>query len=227
MADSNSKTALINRALSFIGEQRVTNTDNPETKAGRAMCDNYDACREETLRRVAWSFAESWTALNFYKALPSGYDYSDSYKLPSDFIRMIDVPGQVAAGIFELPASIKDFRLINYQGTRVIAIQNNAAPNLNVAYTANIGDLTVWDPLAKKVFATILALDLAVGITGKAVRAQQLEAMLSMDLQDAAGVNGNEQRKGRQTYSQIVRERETAFLGNVSFFTNVQGYPAL
>jgi hypothetical protein len=225
MAASNSKTALINRALSFIGEQRITNTDNPETKAARAMVDNYDDCRKETLRRVAWSFAEVWTALNYFQPLPQGYDYSDSYKLPPDFIRLIDIPGQQVRLIYTFPASLKDYRFVTFQGVRTLAISNNSAANLSIAYTADIDDLNVWDPLAKKVFATILALDVAVGITGKAIRAQQLEAILALDLQDAAGINGNEQRKNRQTYSQIQRERESAFLGNTSFFTPLGGYP--
>jgi hypothetical protein len=226
MSDSNSKTALINRALSFLGEQRITNTDNPETKAGRAMVDNYDACREETLRRVAWNFAESWAEINYFNPAPLGFDYADTYELPEDFIRLIEIPGQQVSGVFFIPVPIRDFRFITMDGTRLIAIGNNAASTLNIAYTANIDDLNLWDPLAKKVFATILALDLSVGITGKAVRAQQLEAMLTLDLQDAAGINGNEQRKGRTTYSLIQRERETAFLGNVSWFTPVTGYPS-
>lgn len=228
MSNDNSTTALVNRALGYLGEQKITNCDAPETPNGRLMVDSYDMCRREVLRRVSWNFAETWGTLNYYKPAPKGFDYSDTYSLPADYIRIVDLPGGNYASIdFSMDdCSIQDYRFIQMNGIRLIALSNNASPTLCMAYIADVTNLTLWDPLALKVLSMWMALDIAKGATGQEAVANGINALLTGDLQDAVGVNGNEQRKRQHNFSQTKRSRQDAFLDGVgAFFTPVVGYP--
>lgn len=236
MAGDNNLTALVNRALGYLGEQKITNCDSPETPAGRLMVDNYSMCRREVLRRVPWNFAECWGALAYYKPAPTGFDYTDTYALPADYIRILDIPGLTPANLMGTTGtvysidyssddtSIQDYRFIQMDGIRLIALDNNTAATLNVAYICDVQNLTLWDPLALKVLSGWMAIDVAKGITGMDSLVMQLDKMLTYDLQDAAGVNGNEQRKRLHGYSKTKRERELASLGGTGFFTPVVGF---
>ncbi len=224
MAADNNTTAVINRALRFIGERPIISASSPQTTAGKAMVDNFDQCRREVLRRVPWNFAECWAALSYFSAAPTGFDYQDLYALPADYIRIIDLPGLSLQTALAPPESITDYRLIQFNGQRCIALSNNAANTLNMAYVCDTTNLALWDPLALKVFAMWLAIDVAKGITGQDALVEQLNQMLAEDLKDAVGVNGNEQRKRRQTFSKVQTDRELAFMGWSSYFTPVQGF---
>lgn len=227
MADDKSKTALVNRALGFLGERRITSTDNPQTPAGKHIVDNYDPCRREVLERFPWPFAEKWGTLNYVQAAPKGFDFSDLYAIPADYIRPVNFPGLgVPSTLSTLSADcIVDYRIINI-GTQVcIALNNNANPELNIAYISDVTLLNLWSPLALKVFADFLALDAAKAITGMDDLVSKLNAMLTLDLQDAVGVAGNSQPKHRSAFSNVGRERQAVFMGGPGFFTNVAGYP--
>jgi len=238
MANDNNITTLVNRALRYLGEQNITSSDSPETPAGKMMVDSYDMCRREVLRRVSWNFAEAWGTLNYFAPAPTGFDYQDTYQLPADYIRIVDIPGLTSLSLqggvgpsysidYSLDDySIQDYRLIQMNGARLIALNNNASTTLNIAYVADVTNLTLWDPLALKVLAGWLAMDLAKGISGMDSLVQQLDRMLTMDLQDAVGVNGNEQRKRMHGFSRTKRDRELAFMGATSYFTPVTGYIA-
>ncbi|MDE1971097.1 MAG: hypothetical protein KGI50_06020 [Patescibacteria group bacterium] len=221
-------TDLVNRALVFLGEKRITNTDSPESRAGKMLVDISGPCRREVLRRVSWNFAETWASLNYFGAAPQNFDYQDLYALPDDYIRVVDLPNMSVKSAIGLPQSIEDYRLIvmNNNGgqQRCIALNNNAANTLPMCYIADVTNLSIWDPLALKVLAMWMALDVAKGVTGQDGLVQQLSEQLTLDLQDAVGVNGNEQRKRRQTFSNVQKDRELAYLGYSSYFTPVTGY---
>lgn len=225
MANDNNVTALFNRSLSYLGERKITSANAPETTAGRRLVDCYDMCRREILRRVSWNFAECWASLDYFAPAPTGFDYQDTYQLPADYIRIIDIPGlSNQTAVFGAVRSVEEYRFITMDGAKLIALSNNAATTLAIAYIADVTNLTLWDPLALKCLATWMALDIAKGVTGQDTLVQQLNQMLNLDLQDAVGVNGNEQRKRRQTFSNVQKDRQNAFLGEGGFFTPVSGY---
>ncbi|MDE2105618.1 MAG: hypothetical protein KGL39_50795 [Patescibacteria group bacterium] len=235
MANDTVDLGLINRALYYLGEAKITDPNSPETTAGQVMVDIFDDVRKESLRRIPWNFAECWAQINYLGAAPVGFDYPDVYALPADYIRVIDLPGYVNSSLSTTGQSysidyssndysIQDYRLINFQGQRCISMDQNAAATIPMAYTCDVTNLTLWDPLAKKCFAIALALDVAKGITGMDSLVMQLDKTLSDDLKDAAGVNGTEQRKRLHNYSRVNRDRQLADVGSTGYFTPVAGY---
>ncbi len=211
------KTTLINRALGFLGERPITNPDRPETPAGKNIVGSFDQCRREVLRRYPWNFAETWAAINKTTAPPWGY--SDAYALPDDFLRLLIV-GEPRFG------DRIDFRMLN-QGKpdyrKVIAIDNSGADTLQIAYTPDITLLSMWDPLALKVFALWLALDAAKGITGQDKQVQLLNELLTEELKDAVGVDGQEQALRKHEESAVQDARNQAEFGYTNW-TNVAGF---
>jgi hypothetical protein len=249
MALDQSTTSLINRSLRLLGERAIMNPNNPETPAGRILVDAYDQCRKEVLRRCPSTFAEFWGFWNYAGPTPGTpppsppvpgvgtynmnqpqFDYQDSYVMPDNYIRMINIPGLASlSSVNRSGGTLVDYRFLNagppsYQ--RLIALDNNHAPTLAVSYVIDVPVLSRWDALTLKVLATWLALDQAKAITGQEAITKALSDMLTVDLQDAIGVSGNEQPKHESRFSKIARDREDAFLGNVSWFTPVQGYTA-
>ena len=221
-----SKTALVNRALGFLGERRITSTDNPQTPAGKHIVDNYDPCRREVLERFPWPFAEKWSSLNYLEPAPQGFDFSDLYALPSDYIRPVNFPGLGVPGQLSgfSQSIIVDYRIVNV-GTQVcIAISNNAAPLLPIAYISDVTLLNLWTPLSLKVFADFLALDAAKAITGMDDLVAKMNEILTLDLQDAVGVAGNSQPKHRSAFSNVGQDRRDSFWGSSGYFTPVLGY---
>lgn len=242
-----SVTSLINRSLRLLGERPIQNVNSPETPAGKILVEAYPQCRKEVQRRCPCTFAEVWGFWKYFGPTPGTpsaavptpgegtfnlnqpqFDYQDSYLLPPDYIRIIDIPGLVSqSGINGRGGTLVDYRFINAGAPgfqRLIALDNNTAPTLAVAYVTDVELLSSWDSLTLKVLADWLALDSAKAITGQESIVKELGDMLTIDLQDAVGVSGNEQPKHESRFSRIARDRETAFLGNVSWFTPVQGY---
>lgn len=211
------KVTLINRALGFLGERSITNPDAPETPAGKHMVDMYDQCRREVLRRYAWNFAEVWSTCNITTAPP--YKYDDAYSLPEDYLRLLWV------GDPDYPT--RDYRLLN-QGSpnyrKVIALNNDGASTLQIAYSADISLLSMWDPLAIKVFALWLAVDAGKAVTGQDAHVKLLNDLLSEELKDAVGVDGQEQAVLMHVTSAVQDARDQAQYGDTSGWTVVEGY---
>ena len=194
---------VINRALAFLGERPITNPDLPETPAGKHITDQFEQCRREVLRRYPWNFAETWAKIN--KTTSPSFGYPDAYSLPADFLRLLIVGDPFY--------DERDFRIMN-QGApeyrKVIALDNGAANQLQIVYTADVNLLSLWDPLAIKVFALWLALDAAKAVTGQDNHVKLLNELLSEELKDAVGVDGQEQSIRQHRFSFVQTERDRA-----------------
>lgn len=215
------KLTVINRALFLIGERPITNPDSPETTAGKYFCDQFDQGRREVQRRYPWNFAERWAYVDKTTAPPFGY--SDAYSLPADFLRLLIV-GDV---IYDDDRN-RNFRILN-QGApdyrKVIALNNSGASRLQIAYSADIELLSIWDPLAIKVFAIWLAMDASKGITGQDNNVKMLNDLLTEELKDAVAVDGQEQPMRQQVFSNVQRARDEAQFGaGANGWTNIVGY---
>lgn len=212
------KVGVINRALGFIGERSIANPDAPETPAGKHITDQFDQCRREVLCRVPWNFAETWSTCAITTAPPFGYD--DAYSLPADCLRILII------GDPKQP--ITDYRLLN-QGSpnfrKVVACNNNGATTLPICYNADVDLLSMWSPLALKVLALWLALDGAKALTGQDELVGLLDKQLTLELQDAVAVDGQEQPIREQRFSYVQQARDEANFGGGGIgWTNVVGY---
>lgn len=85
-----SKTDIINRALSKLGEPRIANADTANTKPARVMAGMWDNVKDAMLQSYPWKFAATRAALAADLTTPAyGWDYE--YSLPSDYLAIIEI----------------------------------------------------------------------------------------------------------------------------------------
>lgn len=199
------KVTVINRALFFLGERPISNPDAPETDPGKKIVQILDQSRREVQRRHPWNFCEVWDEVD--KTTAPAFHYSDAYKLPTDFLRLLWVG--------DPKNSRRDYRLLNQksEARRVIAINNSGKSKLAIGYAADIEQYSLWDPLAIKVLALWLALDVAKGITGQDGLVGTINELLTEELKDAVGVDGQEQPVLQDRFSYVQNERDAAQYG--------------
>lgn len=208
----------MNRALYFLGESSIANPDAPETEPGKKLLQIFDQSRREVLRRYPWNFCETWALAQ--KTTAPIFGKTDAYALPADFLRLIWVG--------DPDNTRRDYRLINQGGgeyRRVIAINNGGKEDLQIAYNADITLLHLWDPLAIKVFALWLALDIAKGVTGQDGLVETINNLLTEELKDAVAVDGQEQAILHDRFSYVQDERDAAQFGGgvIPFGVNFHG----
>jgi hypothetical protein len=90
----NGAIQICNLALDVVGQAVPINSiDAPVTDTEFLLSRHYDQCRQETLREYPWHFATAMAQCTRVGTPLS--DYRDEYQLPSDFIRLLSVGGQI------------------------------------------------------------------------------------------------------------------------------------
>lgn len=207
--------SLINRSLFFIGEPPILNPDSPETVAGKKLAGSYVQSRRETIRRYPWNWSEVWGEATRVGDPPRGY--KNAYAFPENFIRLLWVG--------DPKYSRRDYRLLRdpVENRRIIAINNDDKATLPIGYSADVELLSDWDPLALKVLAIQMALDASKSVTGQDKYVALLNTLLTEELKDAAGVDGQEQAVLEQNQSDVQDARNAVNFG-YSSWTNVAGF---
>lgn len=207
--------SVINRSLFFIGEPPIVNPDSPETVAGKKLVGSFVQSRRETIRRYPWNWAEVWGEA--VRVGNPSRGYRNAYAFPEKFVRLLWVG--------DPKCSRRDYRLLRdpVENRRIIAIDNNDSPTLPIGYSEDVELLSDWDPLALKVLAIQMALDASKSVTGQDKYVALLNALLTEELKDAAGVDGQEQAVLQTTHSDVQDARNSANF-SYSTWTNVTGY---
>jgi hypothetical protein len=179
-----SPTQIVNQALARIGVDNRIGDILEGTETAQVALDLYGQARDALLREAAPGFSERSVALTLLKSAPDGgyfppLSWSNvyppppwryEYEYPADCIaiRAIKYPPQFLTNIDPQPSV---FRVINDNGysTPVKAIVCNV-PNAVLVYTAQIVDMTTWEPL----FVDALVAKLAE-LLGPAVAAMKEE----------------------------------------------------
>lgn len=153
---------IINRALAFIGEQRIPSLDD-NTNTALIVRDMFDISLGSILSAFDWNFARKRAILPKL-ADPPLFDYSAAYELPDDFLKLIKLNDYVFI----------DLNLFNLDNKPHYTIENNkillisSTPTIKIVYTSFVKDSSLYPPPFKDAFAARLAMDLAEKITGSA-----------------------------------------------------------
>ena len=84
-----SQVDIANRALTKLGEARITSMDD-NTKHARCINSMWDVVRDAELRAHVWRFALTRSSLAALADVPA-FGYNVQYQLPSDCLRLIEV----------------------------------------------------------------------------------------------------------------------------------------
>lgn len=87
-----SLVAICNRALTYLGANRITSIDDDSLEA--RLCKEFvDDIRDELLRSHPWKFALTRATLSVISTTPEwGWDYK--FALPNDCLRVVEMYGQ-------------------------------------------------------------------------------------------------------------------------------------
>src|SRR5882757_5096651 len=88
MAAPSSNTDVCNLALDALGLPPINSVDDPTTNTELVLSRHYDESRRYSLRRGVWGFAKDRATIARDGASPL-FDFSDRYKAPNDFIRLL------------------------------------------------------------------------------------------------------------------------------------------
>lgn len=178
-----SQVQIVNKAMTLLGEGRITSIDD-NVKAAREAKAVWDITRDGLLASHDWTFAIVRRELEVLDDAPlNEFDYQ--YQIPTGCLRLIMI------GDHYVGANLSDYRTgpadeYSIEGDRVLT--NISAP-LKVKYVSRITDTTKFSPSFVEAMAAKLASELAEPLTQSGGKRDRAEAKLRQELSNAVRVN--------------------------------------
>ncbi len=147
------QTQLANYALAHLGEAKISDIDDPGSRAARACKQFLEQVMDETLRKHRWNCAIKRGDLSELTTVPN-HGFARAFALPADYLRILEVNGEA------WEASDEFFEV--EQGKRLLTNE----PKVRLRYVARI-PVAEMDPLLQRATALQLAVQLAVPLTSK------------------------------------------------------------
>jgi len=174
-----SQVEIANRALTKIGESRITSlADNVE--AARTINQMWDTVRDAELRSHNWNFSIARVSLAALITVPA-FRYAYEFELPSLCLKVIQVgeyyPGPSMSNYRNAPEAPYQI-----EGRKILT--DYPAP-LYVRYVASIDDTGLWDSSFTEAFASRLAAEACERITQSNTKKQTAEADYKRAISDA------------------------------------------
>ena len=176
-----SQVGICNRALTKLGDKRITSLDE-DSKPAAVLNSMYDDVLDACLRAHVWSFAKTRAQLAALADAPLfGFGYQ--YRLPADFIRLIQIgqflvyPRTDTRGLF----SIEDGNILTDIG----------AP-LYIRFARRVTDPNAMDALFREAFACRLAAEACESLTQSSTKRQAAWAEHEQAIAAAIRVNAIE-----------------------------------
>lgn len=184
-----SEVEIANRALSMLGEARITSLDD-NNKPARAMKARFDILRDAELSAYPWRFAVKRVQLPATTETPA-WGYSKIYNRPDDDLRPIrvgdDYISDQTIGVF--------YESSGYTGEQskyeIIEgrIQTDLSAPLDYEYISRVTNAGLFDPLFVEALAARLAADAAEELTQSNSKKEAALMVYKRTLAEARRVN--------------------------------------
>lgn len=161
-----SKTDISNRALSKLGEQRVSNVDTDDIKAAKVIRHMWDIIRDAMLTAYPWNFAIERTQLAKDGTSPA-WGYDNRFQVPSDFLALLEIK------------NTPDYRI---EGGYILTDEGSP---LYIRYIKRVTDTGSFDPLFVEALATRLAFEACEELTQSNTKKQILASELNQNIKEA------------------------------------------
>ncbi len=181
------KTEVINRALIKIGANTIASPDEASEQARKALLV-FETVAQNELRRQAWSFAKKRATLAPLAVPTGGDDFSASFNLPADCLRLITLNGSwVFTSIREGNSGLSPYYAIE---GRTLQANDSAA---KIVYVGDVsGSVALWDATFVEAFACRLASELVQTIAKNMTLKQSLKQDYLEALKEAKRTNAIE-----------------------------------
>jgi hypothetical protein len=199
------KTGIANLALSNLGEARIQNLTDNNSRA-RACNARLDDVITTVLRMHIWNSALERSELTSVETPLFGWNYT--FQLPADYIRVVEVS----------PIS------------RFLVEKKNILSNektLKLLYVGVPTDINNLDSLLMEAIAMKLALEIAETLTSKQGLKQEMMQKYVIALQEARAANSHDKTpEHRERSSYLDAKRGRFSVPHRTFNTPTQGYEA-
>ena len=203
-------TDIANYALAYLGESKISNIDDANSKAARTCKQFLDITIKEILRSHRWNCAIKRATLTRLTETPN-HHYNYFYALPTGFLRLLELNGE--------PHNDSD---------EYFELENNKlatdADTAEIRYVHNIAT-TDFDPLLTKAVALSLASTIAVPLTSKIELQSQCLTLFERAIGKARQIDAIEvgTREGRPmerllSQSRLIRSRFNSYMSLNRFF---------
>ncbi|AAT38370.1 gp11 [Burkholderia phage BcepC6B] len=176
-----SQVGICNRALTKIGDKRITSLDE-DSKAAATLNSMYDDVLDACLRAHVWSFTKARAQLAALAEAPL-FGFSYQYRLPTDFIRLLQV------GQFDVYPRTDTRGLFSIENGNILT--DMQAP-LYIRYAKRVTDPNAMDALFREAFACRLAAEACESLTQSATKRQGAWAEHDQAIAAAIRVNAIE-----------------------------------
>ncbi len=194
---SNSEVQICNKALDLLGQTAsIGNILTPTTDDEKICARHYHDTLDFTLRKYVWNFATHRAMISRDARNTPEFDYTDAYKLPSEFVRLLSF------GEHETLVDV-DFDLSG----GFLLLNNGGASALKLRYIRRITDVAKFDAGFKKLLTLYLAADLAYKFTAKQTVLERLYKLIEMEEAKVVSIDGQERPPKRVQYSRYARAR--------------------
>jgi len=181
MAVVSEPIGIINLALDHVGQPSIATIDPPVTKTEIIMARHYDLNRRHMLRKGVWNFAKRRADITRQATAPL-FDYTDSYILPNDFLRLLSIQG--SSERFQNQA-------YDIQG-RYVYVNAEGASSIHLRYIADVTDVALWDSAFTDLLILYLARSVAYTFTKDESVVKRLNDLIMVETPETFAVDGQE-----------------------------------
>ena len=179
---------IVNIALRSLGVKRIT-TISDDVESARVMTDLYEFMRDQIMESHPWNFAEVWSDALAANATAPEFDYTYSYALPADCLRVIEMEDEE-----------DEFKVVGGN-----LFTDTVAPKIKY-----ISLITTTGSFSKSfviVLAARLAAEAAYALTNSNAVSKQKWEEYFMKLQAAKTTDGQEGTFEKQEFSSWLTDR--------------------
>lgn len=195
MAQPTSSVDLVNIALLQLYQGNITSLQDANDPVATAGLRLYDMRRRSLLRNFLWNFARTRNVASLVSNQAPPFDYQAYYQLPLDCLALQWVGfdwNRYASFDYDIQGR---FILLNPDDPAWMTAPPNGAtqqPSVNIEYTRDETDVTLFDPLFVDTFTLNLAVDMCMPVTGDRELLADLRSRLKEVLAEAVAANHRE-----------------------------------
>ncbi len=150
---------IVNRALSKLGDMRISSLGDP-TKAAGLAASLFDILRDAEISAHSWNFAKARAVIPAEADKPA-FGWEFQYILPSDCLRVLEAGPWPQSVMADYVGS--DTSQFTFEDGRILT---NLGPVLNLRYLRRVTDPEFFPPTFVEALACKLAAEMAEALTG-------------------------------------------------------------
>ncbi len=201
-----SEVSISNKALGWLGADRITNLDDPQTEAVIAK-ENYAEARDFVLADHDWPFAIKRFNLALSTEKPA-FGYANKFLIPDEILRVISLNEHDPA--YSSGQTINTSRW-DVENGFIVSDDLTA----NVRAVARITETRLFSPGFVNCVAARMAADMALAVTSSSNREKSMEGKYQLFLRQAKRQDGRQGKSKRLVSTYLKQAR---WSGSSGFF---------